>query len=129
MLFGQYDGKYKALTEHLVAQGAEPCTMTFSEIEKVLGFELPVSARTHAAWWANQLRGQSLAWVVVSRKTSNVSIDQEHVTFLRLDDPDVVSDVEPTSSESLGRLLNEAKARLARTIGVDASQIDITIRA
>ena len=129
MLFGEYDGKYKALTEFLAARGGKSVTMTFAEIEEILGFSLPASARAHAAWWANQLRGQSLAWVVVSYKTADVLLEEERVTFLRLDHPDVVADVEPASSDGSALSLADAKVRLAQTYGVEPSQIEIIIRA
>ena len=121
---GPYEGKYRRLTEHLEALGDAQETMTFSQIETVLKFELPRSARTHQAWWANQDRGQSLAWLCAGFRTVAVSVDEERLTFHRFDMPD-----EESEREIQPLTIAEAKDRLAFTLGIHASQIDITIRA
>jgi hypothetical protein len=46
-------GKYDPLREHLSLHGGQSITMSFGEIEKVLGNTLPKSAWDHQAWWAN----------------------------------------------------------------------------
>ena len=35
------------------AKGVSEMTLTFQQIETILGFTLPPSARRHRAWWAN----------------------------------------------------------------------------
>lgn len=125
---GPYEGKYQPLTRHLEESPNPKVTMTFGEVEKILGFALPHSARFHPAWWANQDRGQSLAWIKAGFRTSAVSIDGERLTFLR-------DDVGEEASEAANGLVSEplsiaeAKVRLALSLGVDPSQIEITIRA
>lgn len=130
MLRGPYEGKYKKLYEHLQLLGDSSATMTFEQIEYVLGFSLPKSARHHQAWWANQPRGQSLAWVRAGFRTASVFVDEERLTFLRSDVAGPDGEATPPARESLPNLtISEAKERLARTFGVDPSQIEITIRA
>lgn len=50
-------GKYAPLYRHLCALDALQWSVTFADIESVLGFTLPDSARIHRPWWANQLSG------------------------------------------------------------------------
>jgi hypothetical protein len=62
--------------------------VTFGEIEKVLGFTLPNSARIHRPWWANQGEGgghsHALAWEMAGWKTSQVDMAKEPVVFTPL---------------------------------------------
>ena len=122
---GAYDGKYRKLTDHLLSVDEYSHFMSFDQIEEVLGFSLPQSARDHQAWWANQLKGQSLAWLRAGFKTSGVVVDEERLTFIRLDHPDAEHD-EQTGDEPL--TITRAKEELAKTFGVEPSQIEITIR-
>jgi hypothetical protein len=45
-------GKYSPLGEYLRAQGRDEVSMTFSQIEKIIGHKLPHSHR-YRAWWSN----------------------------------------------------------------------------
>jgi len=47
-------GKYKSLYEYLENRYAKTVVLTFAQIEDLLGFTLPDSARVHQAWWGNQ---------------------------------------------------------------------------
>ena len=48
--------KYDPLYQHLSKQKAPTVTMTFTEIEAILGSKLPPSARKYAQWWENDDR-------------------------------------------------------------------------
>ena len=60
---------YAALNAHLNATCSSDVSLTFEEIEAILGFALPPVARLHKEWWtdgdsaadAPQLRAWSLA--------------------------------------------------------------------
>ena len=45
--------KYDPLNRVLSQQSTDRITLTFSEIEAILGFTLPASAHRHTAWWSN----------------------------------------------------------------------------
>ena len=45
--------EYKALCEYLENRYANTVVLTFAQIEDLLGFTLPDSARVDHAWWAN----------------------------------------------------------------------------
>ena len=82
-------GKYAPLHHHLKERTdrADKWQVTFGEIEKLLGFKLPDSARIHRPWWANQGErgGQShaLAWEMAGWKTSQVDMAAETLVFVR----------------------------------------------
>lgn len=46
--------KYALLRDHLQMQRGGECTMTFREIEAIIGGKLPASA-DRPQWWANQI--------------------------------------------------------------------------
>jgi hypothetical protein len=78
--------KYEPLYDHLKPVRANELTMSFTEIEAVLGAPLPVSARQHKAWWANSSgkgHTQPTCWHNAGWKTANVNLVDENVTFIR----------------------------------------------
>jgi hypothetical protein len=79
-------GKYAPLHQHLVELKGTEWRTTFSEIEGILGFKLPDSARIHRPWWANQgERGghsHALAWEMAGWKTSQVDMADERLVFV-----------------------------------------------
>ena len=61
---------------------------TFADIEALLGFALPDSARNHRQWWANQPNGghsRALAWQAAGWRTSAVNLPAELLVFERLE--------------------------------------------
>jgi hypothetical protein len=59
-------GKYDPLRDYLRAQTLSEVTLTFKQIEKVLGTGLPINA-LKSKWWSNELspsssHAQRLAW-------------------------------------------------------------------
>ena len=79
-------GKYAPLHRHLAKWRGEEWRVTFSEIEAVIGFTLPDSARVHRPWWANQGEkgghSHALSWQMAGWKTSQVDMIKEQVVFL-----------------------------------------------
>ena len=80
-------GKYRKLYAYLCYMHAQEWRTSFSEIEAVLGFALPPSARLHRPWWANQSdsngRSQSLAWSAAGWETAEVDMDAETLLLRR----------------------------------------------
>ena len=87
-------GKYKRLYAHLCGLPTHEWRASFGEVESVLGFDLPASARLHRPWWANQRGGnghsQALAWSVAGWETADVNMDAETLLFRRLARPEAV---------------------------------------
>jgi hypothetical protein len=80
-------GKYAPLYQHLMQQTGNEWPATFRDIEILLGFRLPDSARIHRPWWSNQgERGghsHALAWEMAGWRTSQVDMVSERVVFVR----------------------------------------------
>ncbi|MES2095330.1 MAG: hypothetical protein V4459_01085 [Pseudomonadota bacterium] len=115
--------KYLKLTLHLAALDQGIWEPKFDEVEEVLGFPLPASARQYPAWWANQSRGQSLAWQGAGWSTNSVNLAEEKVTFLYNEDR---GEGDATTVPPL--TISDAKAGLAAHFGVSTDAIEIIIR-
>ncbi len=58
--------KYYPLFEHLQGCNQEAVTLTFAEIETLMGCSLPDSARRKKNWWSNRDSSSALqagAWI------------------------------------------------------------------
>ena len=80
-------GKYRNLFAHLCDLQSHEWQATFREIESILGFSLPASARLYRPWWGNQRLGgghsQALAWNVAGWETADVDMDAETLVLRR----------------------------------------------
>jgi hypothetical protein len=80
-------GKYRRLYAHLCGLRSHEWSASFAEVEAVLGFQLPLSARMHRPWWANQSRGNghshALAWTMAGWETAAVDMAAETLLFRR----------------------------------------------
>ncbi len=79
-------GKYQRLYTHLCRLGTREWRTTFSEIESIIGFGLPASARLHRPWWGNQSGGnghsQAVAWGAAGWETAEVDMEAETLLLL-----------------------------------------------
>ena len=80
-------GKYRGLYTHLCGLRTQEWRTSFGEIESIIGFGLPASARLHRPWWANQSKGNghshALAWNVAGWETADVDMDAETLLLRR----------------------------------------------
>jgi len=78
--------KYAPLTRFLRQLEAPRITMTFHEVEEVLGFSLPASAWKYPAWWSNAASGQSQvkSWRDAGWETRDLDLRGRKVTFVRV---------------------------------------------
>ena len=80
-------GKYHKLYERLNRLQSSEWKTCFSEVESILGFSLPPSARRHRPWWANQRsdngHNHALAWTAAGWETDEVDMDAETLSFRR----------------------------------------------
>lgn len=77
-------GKYEPLTKRLESSRPGEWTASFAEIEQVLGFPLPPSARKHREWWGNQAgagHSQSRGWQDAGWQVWKVDLEGEKVIF------------------------------------------------
>ena len=75
--------KYETLTAYLSKRGQKSIRMTFEEIERILGTELPPSAFKHPTWWSNNPMNnpRTYAWLNAGYKTMNVYIKERKLVF------------------------------------------------
>lgn len=78
--------KYSALTKHLSTRTERHVPMSFGDLEAVLGFRLPASARSHRPWWANSGHGhvQARGWLDAGFQSEQVDLEAERLVFVRL---------------------------------------------
>ena len=76
------NSKYSKLACFLANKNENNITLTFSEIEEILGFGLPSSARRYRPLWANDKTGAlSYAWLSVGYETYDVNMLSGIVNF------------------------------------------------
>jgi len=83
--------KYEALEDYLAGKSVSVCdiTVSFRQIENIIGNKLPKSAYTYTAWWANQTdkknRPQAKAWLDANFVVDGFHLDKKNgwVRFMR----------------------------------------------
>jgi hypothetical protein len=85
---GKYAPLHDFLVERFLVQRTEKeWRTTFQEIERIVGFKLPKSARIHRPWWANQAQAgghsHALAWEMAGWRTVQVDLSAETLVFRR----------------------------------------------
>ena len=80
--------RYSPLADWLQSQpgGKDHVQLSFKEVEEIIGGELPASARSHRAWWANDAVGhtQSIQWLEAGWRSTSVNMTEGRVTFSRI---------------------------------------------
>ncbi len=76
--------KYHPLFLWLSGQNGNRIDAASRQIEHVLGFDLPPSARTYSQWWENdQTHTQARAWLDAGFHTERVNLAAETLIFVR----------------------------------------------
>jgi len=77
--------KFEPLTEHLSRVRTSEYPTTFAEVERILGFKLPPSARRHRPWWSNNPDNSAMtkAWLAAGFRTERVDMAAERLVFRR----------------------------------------------
>jgi len=74
--------KYYPLYEYLRPQAQdEPISLTFDQIEAIIGAALPRSARVSRAWWANSATPQGQAWLDAGWLVDAVDLNEAWAVF------------------------------------------------
>lgn len=83
--------KYDPLKKYLLEADRGAFQMSFSDIERVLGFPLPNSARRHDAWWRDESAGtthvQAKAWLEARRRVERLDRSAGIVGFSAVSRP------------------------------------------
>ncbi|MFC0634247.1 DUF7662 domain-containing protein [Brevundimonas balnearis] len=118
--------KYEPLTRFLAGQRTQEVPMTFTEIERVLGFPLPGKASGIRAWWSNNPSNNVMtkAWLAAGYVTERVDMASRRLVFRR----DTRSG-EPTMTSAAPKgdpdFLERIRARLSGTVTI-APGVDLT---
>jgi hypothetical protein len=78
--------RYDPLRQYLAERTEPVVRLTFGEIERILGVDLPKSARQYRPWWANEEAGTHVharAWLDAGRRTANVDLNAGTAEFTR----------------------------------------------
>ena len=80
--------KYDPLEEFLknLAASTNEITLSFDQINNILGTDLPFSAYHYPAWWANEVKGSHVeahAWLNAGWKVDSVDFDRKRARFVR----------------------------------------------
>lgn len=82
-------GKYSAITNYLdsLPPGQATVTLSFQQIQSILGAPLPASAHQYRPWWANQAentgRPQARSWMDAGFVVDTVNLIAKSVRFSR----------------------------------------------
>jgi len=77
--------KYDPLGEFLKAQPSHRVPLSFAEIEKIIGDDLPSSAYKHRPWWSNNPSNNVMTkvWIAAGFESEQVDMEGQRLTFNR----------------------------------------------
>lgn len=78
--------KYAALAAHLEKQNSDQIALSFAQIEEIIGFALPNSARKHGVWWSNSSSPgrHNDAWLNAGWETTKCNLKAHTISFQRI---------------------------------------------
>jgi hypothetical protein len=79
--------KYEALGAFLRSQAPGEVRMTFADIERITGAQLPPSAFRHRPWWSNNTKNSVLTkvWVDAGFRSEQVDMEGRTLVFRRVE--------------------------------------------
>lgn len=102
--------KYSALSDHLVRLMGDSVSLTFEEVERIIGAPLPASAARYDAWWSNEKKGSHTwahLWQAAGWVRDSVDLGKRVVTFRRSNESadQVLQGLQPRTQETIFDLL------------------------
>jgi hypothetical protein len=121
--------KYQPLGDFLVGQDQRKkwCAMRFDDIEEILKFPLPPSARRHRGWWTNDPNGthvQARAWMGAGWRVWRADLSAENVEFERT----VPTQGDGLSEDPVPYRYRGARLGAADPITFDRAKLSVTAR-
>jgi len=86
--------KYSPLSRYLArrARFTDRVTLSFAEIEGVIGDNLPFGAMRNREWWTNTgSSAQGQAWMNVGWRVQDININSRNATFIRVTSPETAT--------------------------------------
>ncbi|WP_421697453.1 DUF7662 domain-containing protein [Ancylobacter sp.] len=77
--------KYSSLTTFLASRTQPKISMSFEDIERIVGSKLPQSAFNHRAWWSNNPTNSVMtkAWLAAGFRSEDVDMTARRLVFSR----------------------------------------------
>jgi len=115
--------KYDPLGAYLKARQTSEVPMSFSEIEEVIGADLPPKAVNHPAWWSNNTSNNTMTkvWLDAGFRTERVDVAGRRLVFRRAGGPTRPPrepDRPRAAAEGADGVLSRVRAALAGTVRV-----------
>lgn len=78
--------KYEPLGRFLRAQRSELIAVKFEDIERIVGFKLPVKSQSYPAWWSNSPTNNVMTkvWLDAGFRTEHVDVEGRRLVFRRI---------------------------------------------
>lgn len=118
--------KYYPLYTYLYNSQQEEHTLSFAEIEQLLGSPLPATAHSHKSWWGNRRKGalQATAWISAGYQTTHLDLVHQQITFhktallypVRHQDNKIIWDAD--AIKALRQQCHLSQAELAERLGM-----------
>jgi len=118
--------KYAALGVYLKQQSRDRVPMTFAEIERIIGGQLPASQR-YPAWWSNNPMNNTMTrvWLDAGFESEQVDVAARKLVFRRVSGRSGASALDKASAETNGGREHPLFARLRGTVHVPDG-VDLT---
>jgi hypothetical protein len=122
--------KYEPLATFLRAQRTKEVSMTFADIERIVGAKLPPTAQRHRAWWSNNPSNSVMtkAWLDAGFRSEQVDLAARRLVFRRAGKPQAepLPDTFPPESRPSGHshhpLLGALKGLVRIMSGTDLTK-------
>jgi hypothetical protein len=78
--------KYAPLAAFLRGQRTNEVSLTFADIERIVGTKLPPKAQHHRAWWSNNPSNNVMTkvWLAAGFRSEQVDLEGRRLTFRRV---------------------------------------------
>lgn len=93
------DQAWSRLTEHLQETSGGDLTLSYGQIEQIIGRDLPASARKHQAFWSNS-SSYARAWTKAGFEVTRRGLLPEQIRFVRTRARPAASEAAPVPSPS-----------------------------
>ncbi|MDP1873280.1 hypothetical protein [Phenylobacterium sp.] len=108
--------KYKPLSDRLSRHEADLWTASFAELEDVLGFPLPKSAREQNAWWRGGDKSHHSAWTEPGWRVMDIDRTAQTVVFQR--DQDMAAPASATTPQAAPEAKIDPEVKAAKRAGL-----------
>lgn len=102
--------KYRRLKEYLFNSKEKIIKLKFSQVEDIVGFDLPESAYLYRAWWANSSHNALRVWVPIGWYVSDIDFNKKYVEFEKREVIDMNSKAKKITAGQALKLLEKLHA-------------------